>query len=100
MSQDKIRLATGFTKTASLIKHMKKVGKDIIHISRADRNPKLNPGETASMKGVKSNKTPAADAKQYSSQWHMDIVYGPCTAIGGGNRRNHPWPILCRSQDS
>ena len=83
MSQDKIRFATGFTKTASLIKKMKKVGKDTIHISRASRNPKMNPGKTASMKGVKSNKTPAADAEENSSKWHMDIVYGPCTAIGG-----------------
>ena len=83
LSQDKIRLATGFTKSDRLIKHIRKVGKSTVQISRSKRNPSPHPGETASMRKVSSQKDPATPTDTFSEKWHMDIVYGPSTAIGG-----------------
>jgi dUTP pyrophosphatase len=83
LSQNKIRLATGFTKSDRLIKNMGKVGQPTVRVSNSRRNPSINPGETASMRKISSTKIPATPTTEFSEKWHMDIVYGPCTAIGG-----------------
>ncbi len=50
---------------------------------RRDTNPRIDPGEVASMKSSRRNTTPSNLPNHYSDVWHLDIGFGPCTAIGG-----------------
>ena len=82
LSRDNIRRATGFLKSESLIKHIKTLGKRTVHIQNLPRDPAIDPGEYASMKkSRKSTNNPTVRAP--GENWHVDIGFGPCTAIGG-----------------
>ena len=80
---DCIRMATGFTKAESLIKHMKTTGTKLVHISNLTNDTKLDGGSTTSMQSVNKTTTPVQHMIKYGNKWHMDIGFGPCTAIGG-----------------
>ena len=58
MSRDNLLQLIGFLKPDKFIKNIEKLGKGKIKISNIARNPKLDQGETASVKARKSNKVP------------------------------------------
>ena len=49
LTHDHIRMATGFMKAESLIKHMKTIGTKSMHVSNLTNDTKLDEGSTASM---------------------------------------------------
>ena len=75
-------MATGYTKAESLIKHMKTIGTKSVHVSNLQNDTKLDEGSTASMRSVNRSTTPVKHKIKYGDEWHMDIGFGPCTAIG------------------
>jgi dUTPase len=72
----------GYRKPDHLLKHMSSLASTPISIQR-DSSPRLDPGETATMRSSCCNTTPSTPSSSYSNVWHLDIGYGPCTAIGG-----------------
>ena len=72
--------AIGFTKVDQLEKYIDKLGQGNFKLQR-DKSPKLDLGETATIKNNKRNKTPSKLPDHYSNVWHCDI--GPCRAVGG-----------------
>ena len=83
MTREHLLQSIGFLKPDRFIKNIWKLGKGNVAISLMSRNPKIDPGETASVKARKSNKIPLQPKQAYSDLWHMEIGYGPCAAIGG-----------------
>lgn len=83
-TQDNIAQAIGFLKPDKLIKNISTLGNGTVSISGLTRNPKVDPGETASIRKAKRNLQHKSKVpKTFSEIWHMDIGYGPCTGIGG-----------------
>ena len=77
-------MATGYSKSDPLIRHIKELGDGSVKIRQHQYDvDKLNVGATPSMRRVNGNKKPAKEPQIISAEWHMDIVFGPCTAIGG-----------------
>jgi dUTPase len=72
----------GFRKPDHLLKHMRSLSSTPIRL-QPDSSPQLDPGETATMHSSRRNTTPLSPPSSYSDVWHLDIGYGPCTAIGG-----------------
>ncbi len=83
MTRDHLLQSIGYIKPDKFIRNINKLGKGNVQISHLARNPKVNPGEAASVKSKRSNKIPQTPKANYSDLWHMDIGYGPCAAIGG-----------------
>lgn len=83
LSRDNIRRAsTGFLKSESLIKHIRTLGNRTVHLQNLPRDPAIDPGEAASMKkSRRSSNTPTV--RKPGENWHVDIGFGPRTAIGG-----------------
>ena len=83
MSRDVLRKSIGFLSTKPLLKHLKFIGDTSLKIPPYSDNPTLDPGMTASIKSTRRNTTPSTLPPNYSDVWHLDIGFGPCTAIGG-----------------
>ena len=83
MTRDTLLQSIGFLKPDNLIKHMSNIGTDTVHISDIDKNPMTDPGEAATMNANKHNTKPVKPPSNYSDIWHINIGFGPCTAIGG-----------------
>jgi hypothetical protein len=83
MSRDALHQAIGFQNTTSLIKHMHQLGTKSVSIQNLPRTENLDPGETASIHSAQYNTNPLKIPQKYGDIWHMDIGYGPDTAIGG-----------------
>ncbi len=84
LSHEAIHRAIGFTNATTLLKNIHKTGKGNVHIQNLQQPHHLDPGEVASLKSKQRNTTPLQPPPNYSDIWHMDIGFGPCTAIGGG----------------
>jgi deoxyuridine 5'-triphosphate nucleotidohydrolase len=82
MSREHLLQSIGFRHPDTLLKHMKTLASVPISIQR-DTNPRIDPGETATMKASRRNTTPSSPPLHYSDIWHLDIGFGPCSAIGG-----------------
>jgi deoxyuridine 5'-triphosphate nucleotidohydrolase len=82
MPKEQLLQSIGFRKPDNLLKHMKTLASTPISIRR-DNSPRIDPGEVASMKASRRNTTPSNLPQHYSDIWHLDIGFGPCTAIGG-----------------
>ena len=56
-----------------------------VHITNLTNETKMDEGSTASMRKVNRNTNPVVHKIKikYGDEWHMDIGFGPCTAIGG-----------------
>ena len=83
LTRDRIRQATGYVKSDALIKNIKNLGTNSVQVNRIFNETRLDEGSTASMRATNRNTTPVQLPRQYSDAWHMDIGFGPCTAIGG-----------------
>ena len=83
MSHDHLLQSIGFLKPKKLLKHINEISDGTTTFSEMPRQPKLDPGEVATMPSKKRNTKPSPPPKEYSDIWHMDIGFGPCTAIGG-----------------
>jgi hypothetical protein len=62
---------------------MHKLGTKHVQIQNLPATESIDDGETASIHSSRRNTTPSLPPKAYGDVWHMDIGYGPCTAIGG-----------------
>jgi dUTPase/transposase InsO family protein len=82
MTRQCLLQSIGYRKPDSLLSNMRTLASTPISISR-DSSPKMDPGETATMHSSRRNTTPSVPPSSYSDTWHLDIGYGPCTAIGG-----------------
>ena len=83
MSHDALRKSIGFLSTKPLLKHLATIGDTSLKVPSYSDNPSLDPGMTASIKSTRRNTTPSTLPPNYSDIWHIDIGFGPCTAIGG-----------------
>ena len=83
ITQDVLRKSVGFLDTKVLLRNLKDIGTDTIHVPDFSENPTIDPGMTASMKSKRRNTTPSDIPPNYSDCWHLDIGFGPCTGIGG-----------------
>ena len=83
LSRDFVAQATGYHKSNMLMKYFDQVSTPNVTIDSIAKSEILVDGETATLKSKKKNKTPGNLPKHFSDVWHMDIVYGPCAAIGG-----------------
>ena len=69
MTRDNLLQSIGFLKPDKFIKNIEKLGKGNVKISNIARNPKIDPGETASVKARKSNKIPLTPKR-------TTVIYG------------------------
>ena len=83
MTTDFINQSTGFYNTKTLLKYFNQLSKPTVSISTIDKEHTIDEGMAATMQSRKRNNTPLPPPKQYSHTWHMDIGFGPTTAIGG-----------------
>jgi hypothetical protein len=83
MSCDALHRAIGFRSISTLLKQMNKLGTKHVQIQNLPATESIDDGETASIHSSRRNTTPSLPPKAYGDVWHMDIGYGPCTAIGG-----------------
>ena len=82
-SRDFVAQATGYHKSNMLLKYFEIVAKDTVSIEKPEKSEIPIDGEVPTLRSSKRNKVPSKLPKNFSDVWHMDIVYGPCTAIGG-----------------
>ena len=83
-STDFLSQATGFYNNTNFIKHIRDIGKPNVRIAVNDVPPLSDEGHTATMRSRRRNTTPSSTENlQYSDIWHVDIGFGPTTAIGG-----------------
>ena len=85
MSVETFRMAKGYSKSDPLIKNIKNLSTSTVHVRRQCYDiDKLDTGATPSICRVNSNKDPLREPNSTTgAEWHMDIVFGPCTVIGG-----------------
>ena len=81
--RDFVAQATGYHKFNMLLKYFEIVAKDTVSIEKPEKSEIPIDGEVPTLRSSKRNKVPSKLPKNFSDVWHMDIVYGPCTAIGG-----------------
>ena len=82
---DNISQSIGFLKPEKLLRNLKDLGTGSVTVSGLSRNPKDDAGETASIRQPRKTKEKTAPKvpEHFSDCFHMDIGFGPCTAIGG-----------------
>jgi hypothetical protein len=83
MSQDDLFRSIGFLHTGPLLKHISKLGNKSVQIQSLSPNPTLDPGSTASIRSWQKTKQSLEKPQHYGDVWHVDIGFGPCTAICG-----------------
>ena len=83
ISRDVLRKSIGFLSTKPLLKHLASLGDNSLKVPSYSDSPSLDPGMNASIKSSRRNTTPSRLPQNYSDVWHLDIGFGPCTAIGG-----------------
>ena len=83
MPQHMLQKSIGHLNTDLLQKHMHELGTKSVQIQRINTQLHKDPGQTATMQSNRRNTTPSPKPKNYSDIWHINIGFGPCTAIGG-----------------
>ena len=82
MTRESLLQSIGYLHPDKLLKHMKELTTSNVTIE-TDKNPKINPGSTASIRSKNKNRVPNDLPSSTGKVWHMDIGFGPCTSIGG-----------------
>ena len=83
-STDYLSQSTGFYNNNNFIKYINDIGTSNVKIQLNDVPPLSDEGHTATMRSKRRNTTPSQTPKlSYSDVWHIDIGFGPTTAIGG-----------------
>ena len=82
MTRESLLQSIGFLQPDKLLKNLKTLTNMKLTLE-TDNNPKLDSGSTASLRSSNKNKVPNAAPPNVGDVWHMDIGFGPCTAIGG-----------------
>jgi hypothetical protein len=83
MPQHMLQKSIGHLNTSLLEKHIHQLGTKSLQIQRINASLHEDPGQTATMQSSRRNTTPSPKPKNYSDIWHVDIGFGPCSAIGG-----------------
>jgi hypothetical protein len=82
MTKEVLNQSIGFRKVDDFIKHINTVSTTKLKIQK-DKSPRIDSGETASMKSSRRNTTPLKIPENIGDVWHIDIGFGPCASIGG-----------------
>jgi deoxyuridine 5'-triphosphate nucleotidohydrolase len=82
MTEDVLLQSIGYRKTKSLINYLKSQSRPSIRIQK-DKNPAIPEGSTATIRSKNRNTTPLEIPPNVGDVWHLDIGYGPRSAIGG-----------------
>jgi deoxyuridine 5'-triphosphate nucleotidohydrolase len=82
MTREAFSQSIGFRKPDFILKSLQQLSKVPISIQK-DANPRIDPGECASMRSARRNTDNNTTSLSYSDVWHIDIGFGPCAAIGG-----------------
>ena len=82
-SQDYLAQSTGFYNNNNFIKYVPTVRDNNVNIKQHDGPPLSDEGYSATLRSRRRNTSPSKTSYAYSDVWHMDIGYGPTTAIGG-----------------
>ena len=83
ISRDFLSQATGFYNNDNIIKYMPDLGNESTLVNKQTHTPLHDEGHHATMKSKRRNTNPSPLPLEYSDVWHMDIGFGPTTAIGG-----------------
>ena len=84
-THDRLLKSIGFLSNPKLHKAIPIAAKSNISIQDFDRNPTLNPGESASLRAADRNKIPSPLPERAGDLYHCDIGFGPTRAIGGAS---------------
>jgi hypothetical protein len=82
MTEEMLLQSIGYRKLPGFKKFLKSSSNNTFRIQQ-DRNPTITPGQTATMNSSRRNTTPLPIPQHVGDVWHLDIGYGPKTAIGG-----------------
>ena len=82
-SQDFLAHATGYYNNKNIIKYIKDTSLPNVTITKQDGPPISDEGYTATLRSKRRNTKPSTARLNYSDVWHMDIGFGPTSAIGG-----------------
>ena len=83
-NMDFISQSTGYYNNTNFVKYLPTTGLPNITIKMNDVPPLSDEGHTATMRSRRRNTTPSTTHHlKYSDIWHVDIGFGPTTAIGG-----------------
>ena len=80
---DKLLKCIGFLSSSKMQKALRTTSLDTINILDIDKNPTLDPGETASLKAAARNRSKLPLPDNVGDVWHIDIGFGPSRAVGG-----------------
>ena len=80
---DQLRRSFGFLNVDNIALHLDSTSQPTFSISSKDREPILDIGETATINKSRRNTDPLPIPDQPCHTFHMDIVFGTNTAIGG-----------------
>ena len=83
MRKEDLLKSIGYIKPDRFLRNLNDLGKGTYQITGLNRNPVVNPGETASIRAAQCNTKPSKIPKNFGDIFHVDIGFGPCTAIGG-----------------
>ena len=82
-SQDFLAHTTGYYNNKNIIKYINQTTKNNVQITKQDGPPLSDEGQTATLRSKRRNTKPSTKQLQYSDVWHIDIGFGPTSAIGG-----------------
>ena len=82
-SQDFLAHTTGYYNNKNIIKYINQTTKNNVQITKQDGPPLSDEGQTATLRSKRRNTTPSTKKLQYSDVWHINIGFGPTSAIGG-----------------
>ena len=82
-SKDFLNQSIGYYNNANFIKYLPTTGNNSVTIQTKDGPPLSDEGHTATMRSKRRNTKQPTKTYAYSDVWHMDIGFGPTSAIGG-----------------
>ena len=83
LTPDRLLKSIGFLSSPKIQKGLLAASQPTISILDIDKNPSLDPGETASLKAASRNTTQSPLPSNIGDLYHCDIGFGPTKAIGG-----------------
>ena len=83
LTPDRLLKSIGFLSSPKIQKGLLSASQPTISILDIDKNPSLDPGETASLKAASRNTTQSPLPTNIGDLYHCDIGFGPTKAIGG-----------------
>jgi hypothetical protein len=80
---ERLLKSIGFLSSSKMQKALESTSLPTVDILNLDKNPTLDPGETASLRAANRNKDKSPLPDNIGDVYHCDIGFGPTKAIGG-----------------